>query len=91
MNRWTIHVVDTDPNSASSRSWLEDVSKVEKYMMPDVQYDMLDNTIQLRALKKKMYGNTKEAKHQEPKIEDFTIGSRCIINPGAMRGEIRFV
>ena len=36
---WTIHIVDTDVNSASAGGWLEDVSKVKKYTMSDEDYE----------------------------------------------------
>lgn len=41
---WRVHVIDTDPTSASANGWLEDVSKVEKYMMSDAEYDKRENT-----------------------------------------------
>lgn len=39
-----LHVVDTDPHSASANGWLEDTSKVTKYVMPDEEYDKRENT-----------------------------------------------
>ena len=42
---YTIHVVDLDPNSASANGWLEDVSKVEKYVMSDEDYDKREGSI----------------------------------------------
>lgn len=33
-----LHVIDTDPTSLSASGWLEDVSKVEKYVMSDEDY-----------------------------------------------------
>jgi len=39
-----IHIVDLDPNSASSNGWLEDVSKVQKYEMSDEEYNKRENT-----------------------------------------------
>ena len=35
---WTIHITDTDVNSASAGGWLEDVSKVKKYTMSDDEW-----------------------------------------------------
>lgn len=42
--RYTIHVIDTDPNSMSANGWLEDLSKVQKYEMSDADYQKRDNT-----------------------------------------------
>lgn len=39
-----LHVIDTDPTSVSANGWLEDTSKVAKYVMPDEEYDKRDNT-----------------------------------------------
>ena len=33
-----LHVIDTDPMSVSANGWLEDLSKVEKYVMSDEAY-----------------------------------------------------
>lgn len=41
---WIIHVVDTDPGSLSANGWLEDVSKVEKFVLSDEAYDARENT-----------------------------------------------
>lgn len=42
--RCTIHVIDTDPTSLSAGGWLEDVSKVEKYVMSDEDYARRENS-----------------------------------------------
>eukprot|EP00889_Picochlorum_renovo_P004754 jgi/Picre1/31784/NNA_007134.t1 len=39
-----LHVEDTDPMSLAAQGWLEDVSKVEKYVMSDADYDARENT-----------------------------------------------
>lgn len=39
-----LHVHDTDPMSLAAQGWLEDVSKVEKYVMSDAEYDARENT-----------------------------------------------
>ena len=44
MYRWLLHIVDTNPNSLSARGWLEDTSKVQKYVMSDAEYDARENT-----------------------------------------------
>jgi tubulin-folding cofactor B len=43
-NGHILHVEDTDPLSLSAQGWLEDVSKVEKYVMSDAEYDKRENT-----------------------------------------------
>lgn len=40
----SIHVTDTDPGSLTVTGWLEDTSKVEKYMMSDEEYSRRENT-----------------------------------------------
>lgn len=42
--RFVLHVVDTDPLSLSAQGWLEDTSKVQKYVMSDKDYDARDDT-----------------------------------------------
>lgn len=41
---WCVHIIDTDENSLAATGWLEDVSKVEKYVMSDEDYAARDNT-----------------------------------------------
>ncbi|CAL8462895.1 g2429 [Coccomyxa elongata] len=41
---WVLHIIDTNPNSLSARGWLEDTSKVQKYVMSDADYDARENT-----------------------------------------------
>lgn len=43
-NGFSVHIIDTDPTSASANGWLEDVSKVEKYVMSDAEYSKRENT-----------------------------------------------
>lgn len=42
--RCFLHVVDLNPNSTSANGWLEDTSKVEKYLISDEAYDQRENT-----------------------------------------------
>lgn len=44
LRRWVLHIIDTNPNSLSARGWLEDTSKVQKYVMSDADYDARENT-----------------------------------------------
>lgn len=43
-HRAVLHIVDTDPTSLSANGWLEDTSKVEKYVMSEDDYNKRDNT-----------------------------------------------
>lgn len=43
-NGFVLHITDLDPTSASAGGWLEDTSKVEKYVMSDAEYAKRDNT-----------------------------------------------
>eukprot|EP00798_Chlamydomonas_sp_ICE-L_P011870 gene11870-14974_t len=45
---YTIHIIDTDPQSASVGGWLEDTSLVDKYRMPDEEYGKKENTYSLQ-------------------------------------------
>eukprot|EP00928_Gymnodinium_smaydae_P089653 TRINITY_DN73580_c0_g1_i1.p1 TRINITY_DN73580_c0_g1~~TRINITY_DN73580_c0_g1_i1.p1 ORF type:complete len:295 (-),score=68.09 TRINITY_DN73580_c0_g1_i1:191-1075(-) len=45
-----LHIKDLDPHSISLHGGLEDVSQVEKYVMPDEEYDKMKNTV--RAIKR---------------------------------------
>ena len=47
---FTIHVIDTDPTSILSE--LDDLSKVEKYVIPDDKYDEREDSF--RKFKQKM-------------------------------------
>ena len=42
--RYSIHIVDMDPASASAGGWLEDTSLVDKYRMNDEEYNKRENT-----------------------------------------------
>lgn len=42
--RAVLHIIDTDPTSLSANGWLEDTSKVEKYVMSEEDYAKRDNT-----------------------------------------------
>ena len=48
-----LHVIDTDPTSLSANGWLEDVSKVEKYVMSDEAYEKREGTYRQWARKKR--------------------------------------
>lgn len=47
----TLHVIDDDPTSASAGGWLEDLSKVDKYVMSDEDYARRKGTFREYKLK----------------------------------------
>jgi tubulin-folding cofactor B len=95
-NGCEVHIRDTDPFSISANGALENLDLVPKYVMPDEVYDKLPNTVRchIRAEreKKKIYTPSDEDKPTTPKNADeiFVIGSRCEVQPGGRRGEIKF-
>ena len=44
LHRYTLHIQDTNPLSMSANGWLEDTSKVEKYVMSDEAYNKREGT-----------------------------------------------
>lgn len=109
-----MHVIDTDPMSASANGWLEDVSKVEKYMMSEEEYAKRDNTYKkykedkMRqdpewTLEKEMCmrrgipyvapaGKESYADdYMQQEAGAMQVGSRCEVDPGDRRGEVKFV
>ena len=58
LHRCTIHVIDTDASSKSASGWLEDTSKVQKYVMSDEDYAKRENTYkQFKKMKQKVSFN----------------------------------
>lgn len=58
LHRCIVHVIDTDVNSKSAAGWLEDTSKVKKYVMSDDDYAKRDNTYkQYKLMKQKVRTN----------------------------------
>lgn len=90
MDRWIVHIIGLDPSSVSFQRSLEDVSKTEKYMMPNAAYAKLESTLQLKALKE-AHQSKKNSTCSDQEGKDFVVGSRCPISPGDMRGEIWLV
>ena len=55
LHRCIVHVIDTDASSKSASGWLEDTSKVQKYVMSDEDYAKRDNTYkQFKKMKQKV-------------------------------------
>mmetsp|Transcript_56308 Transcript_56308/g.126917 ORF Transcript_56308/g.126917 Transcript_56308/m.126917 type:complete len:283 (-) Transcript_56308:82-930(-) len=101
-----IHIKDLDPHSISLHGGLEDVSQVEKYVMPDEEYDKLANTVraQKRAAMEKAARERAEAGEEpeepaptpfemtaEEAAAAFPLGGRCECDPGGRRGEVSYV
>lgn len=90
-----------DPHSLSRAGGLEDVSLVDKYVMPDEVYDKRKNT--LREYKREQLKANPDfkffpKKHAEPAgpvgpetVEGIAVGNRCEVYPGERRGEVKFV
>eukprot|EP00758_Cryptobia_borreli_P018568 Tbor_TRINITY_DN7055_c0_g1::TRINITY_DN7055_c0_g1_i1::g.1671::m.1671/K17262/TBCB, CKAP1, ALF1; tubulin-folding cofactor B len=100
MDDYTISVIHKDPTLYED---YDDLSKVEKYMMSDEDYDKRENTV--RAFKAKQ----RAAKHAEmiangipipeelhpdsykEQAELIKVGDRCQCRPGDRLGTVRFV
>ena len=55
LHRCIVHVIDTDASSKSASGWLEDTSKVQKYVMSDEDYAKRENTYkQYKLMKQKV-------------------------------------
>eukprot|EP00811_Abedinium_folium_P002720 NODE_12499_length_1221_cov_5.852834.p1 GENE.NODE_12499_length_1221_cov_5.852834~~NODE_12499_length_1221_cov_5.852834.p1 ORF type:complete len:283 (+),score=81.77 NODE_12499_length_1221_cov_5.852834:95-943(+) len=99
-----IHIKDTDPYSLSKGGGLEDVSQVEKYVLPDDEYDKMKNTVRAKRreeeARKKMQqvavaAAAVEEGAPEESLEElaavYALGSRCEVDPGGRRGEVCYV
>lgn len=101
-----LHIVDSDPHSASAGGWLEDTSLVPKYKLPEGKYESSQNTY--RAYKARMrekdptWSMTSELAKKVNKLNvggpdhaeekpRINIGERVEVSPGGNRGEVRFV
>eukprot|EP00899_Mesostigma_viride_P007753 jgi/Mesvir1/1697/Mv21157-RA.1 len=95
---YTVHVVDTDPLSASANGWLEDTSLVEKYVMSDEDYNKREVTYR-KYLQKMRESDPKYDKNEAAKDPEYLadaaaaiqVGQRCEVTPGGNRGEVMFV
>ena len=105
-NGCEIHIKDNDPYSISAGGALENLNLVEKYIMPDSDYDRRENTLRAYIKKQreadpnfklKVMGQKEESKEPRPErpatpeVLPHKVGDRCEIEPGKRRGEIAFV
>jgi len=65
-----LHVIDTDPASLSANGWLEDVSKVEKYVMSDEAYEKREGTYRQWARKKREEDPTWTLQKEQQKLRN---------------------
>ena len=95
---YTVHVIDE--NGQQIVNEFDDVSKVEKYKISDEDYNKRDDTF--RAFKARMQaaGHKNFTNQNDESIyEDFMkaeaeaieVGSRCQLNVGNRRGEVKHV
>ena len=76
----------------------EDVSKVEKYVMDDKEYDKRDDSFRkFKERQKKMNPNFKsylgevDKDHQQEEANAISVGQRCETKVGGKRGEVKYV
>ena len=104
-NGCEVHIRDTDPFSISANGALENVDLVQKYIMPDSVYDALPNTLRAHIRKERekdpnfkiILKGGPPSQPVEPRpstpsdaAEILSVGSRCEVNPGGRRGEVKF-
>jgi tubulin-folding cofactor B len=62
----TLRVTDTNPHSLAATGWLEDTSKVEKYVMSDAEYAGREGTYRAyKEERRKVRGEKKKKKKRE--------------------------
>ena len=65
-----LHVIDTDPTSLSANGWLEDLSKVEKYVMSDEAYEKREGTYRQWVRKKREEDPTWTLQKEQQKLRN---------------------
>jgi tubulin-folding cofactor B len=98
-NGMEIRIHDLDPYSLAKQGWIEDTSKINKYVMPDDVYDQRENTVRKqKAAKQQQQQQQLQQQQQQPSItttkdysSSYPLNSRCSVGPGDRRGVIKFV
>ncbi len=97
-DNYCIHVTDTNPGASNTLGEFEDVSKVEKYVMSDKDYEKRGDTFRKFRERQlavnpnfKSYLGQVDKDHLKEEASKIEIGSRCETNGGARRGEVKFV
>ena len=91
-----LHVIDSNPSCNFGE--FEDLSKVEKYVMADADYDKRDDTYRKFRAKQlatnpnfKSYVGQVDKDHQKEEAKEIEVGQRCETTVGAKRGEVMYV
>lgn len=91
-----LHCIDA--NTANNFSEFEDVSKVEKYVMNDADYDKRTDTFRNFRKKQletnpnfKSYLGQADADEQKEEASKIEVGNRCETVVGGKRGEVKYV
>lgn len=84
-----IHIKDLDRHSISKHGGLEDVSQVEKYVMPDEEYDRMKNTVraQKRAAEEAKRKAAAEARGCNGANDEVTVRASERCDPLAITAE----
>jgi len=93
---YCLHVIDD--NLQSKFGEFEDVSKVEKYVISDADYDKREDSFRKFRQRQlasnpnwKSYVGQVDKDHMKAESEAFTIGARCEVKIGGMRGEVMYI
>ncbi|XP_022925171.1 tubulin-folding cofactor B [Cucurbita moschata] len=96
LDGYRLHIIDLDPSSVTSGGWLEDTSLVEKYQISEEAYEKRDDTF--RKFKEKLASQNPSAfeskisdNYMEELCANIKVGDRCEVEPGKIRGSVKFV
>ncbi|XP_023517149.1 tubulin-folding cofactor B [Cucurbita pepo subsp. pepo] len=96
LDGYRLHIIDLDPSSVTSGGWLEDTSLVEKYQISEEAYEKRDDTF--RKFKEKLASQNPSAfeskisdNYMEELCANIKVADRCEVEPGKIRGSVKFV